>query len=324
MVAQTEQKKDDLVKREIIWLKILFWIYLHCCAIYGLLLVFTQAKLMTTLYCFLLVMMSTLGNTIGAHRLWAHKTYTASWPLRLLLVTFQTLSLTGPVYDWVLDHRLHHKYHGTDNDKYNFKRGFLWAHMGNRYHTRNPAADNLHTQVDMRDVEEDPIVMWQYRLYWAFAIILGVILPLNTPMEYWDESGVSTLFVVGFLRITLSLHMVWLINSANILWGLDPLDKRSADTNLVFIVNKSLWPQYHYLLPFDYRSGEYGTYNEGCSTAFIRVFAALGWATELRTIDTNTIRECLPECVKFKKPLVKVLEEKAYKYNFEDLMKPFK
>lgn len=100
--------------------------------------------------------------------------------------------------------------------------------------------------------------------------------------------------------------------------------RRSADTNLVFIVNKSLWPQYHYLLPFDYRSGEYGTYNEGCSTAFLRILAALGCATDLRTIDTNTIRESLPECVKLQKPLVKVLEEKAYKYNFEDLMKPFK
>lgn len=303
---------------------VLFWIYLHCCAIYGVLLVFTQAQYKTSLFCLLLVMMSTLGNTIGAHRLWAHRAYTGAWPLRLLLVTFQTLSLSGSVYDWVLDHRLHHKYHGKDLDKYNYKRGFLFAHLGNRYYSSNPASENLHTQVDMRDVEEDAIVMWQSRLYWVFAILLGILLPINAPMEYWAESGFNAVFIVGFLRITLSLHMVWLINSANILWGLDPLDKRSADTNLVFIVNKSLWPQYHYLLPFDYRSGEYGTYNEGCSTAFIRVLAALGWAQDLRTIDTNTIREALPECAKFQKPLVKVLEEKAYRYNFEDLMKPFK
>lgn len=69
----------------------------------------------------------------------------------------------GSVYDWVLDHRLHHKYHGKDLDKYNFKRGFLFSHMGNRYYSANPASDNLHTQIDMRDLEEDPIVMWQNR-----------------------------------------------------------------------------------------------------------------------------------------------------------------
>lgn len=42
----------------------------------------------------LLVLMNSLGNTIGAHRLWAHRSYTASWPLRLVLATLQTMSLT--------------------------------------------------------------------------------------------------------------------------------------------------------------------------------------------------------------------------------------
>lgn len=48
---QTEEKKNDFVRREIIWPKVLFWIYLHCCAAYGFLLVFTQAKLMTSMFC---------------------------------------------------------------------------------------------------------------------------------------------------------------------------------------------------------------------------------------------------------------------------------
>lgn len=29
---------------------------------------------------------------------------------------------------------------------------------------------------------------------------------------------------------------------------------------MIFLVTKSYWPQYHYLLPFDYQTGEFGNY----------------------------------------------------------------
>jgi fatty-acid desaturase len=35
--------------------------------------------------------LSVLGATAGAHRLWAHRTYTANIPLRVLLMICQTL-----------------------------------------------------------------------------------------------------------------------------------------------------------------------------------------------------------------------------------------
>lgn len=62
---------------------------------------------------------------------------------------------------------------------------------------------------------------------------------------------------------------------------------------MVFIVNKSLWPQYHYTLPWDYQCGEYGNYNHGCITAHIRVWAALRLVTDLRTIDTEGMRKAM-------------------------------
>lgn len=41
---------------------------------------------------YILYVMSGLGITAGAHRLWAHKSYKAKWPLRLILVIFNTLA----------------------------------------------------------------------------------------------------------------------------------------------------------------------------------------------------------------------------------------
>ena len=45
-------------------------------------------------------------NTKGAHRLWSHRSYTAKWPFRLLLVIFSGFANQGSIYHWVRDHRV--------------------------------------------------------------------------------------------------------------------------------------------------------------------------------------------------------------------------
>ncbi|CAH0391037.1 unnamed protein product [Bemisia tabaci] len=277
-------------------------------AIYGVFLIFTHAYWKTTFLSFFLTSLGLFSVTAGCHRLWAHRTYEAVWPLRLALVIFQTLVCQGPVYDWVLDHRLHHKHHGTEEDPYNHKKGFFYGYLGNRLVTQNPKIDDLKAKIDMSDIEDDQIVMWQKRLYWIMMPLFSILLPINAPVEYWGESILVSVFVVGFLRVTLCLHGAWMVNTAFLVWGLDPLNKRSADTNLVFLVNKSLWPQYHYLLPWDYQSGEYGTYGDGCTTAFIRIFTVLGLADRLKTIDSRGVRSALGQTAKTGKPLLECLQ----------------
>lgn len=76
---------------------------------------------------------------------------------------------------------------------------------------------------------------------------------------------------------------------------------------MVFFVKKSVWPQYHYLLPWDYKTGEYGNYDNDSSTAMIRVFAALRLITHLRTISTEQVRSCLAQSVEHGKPVLDLL-----------------
>lgn len=63
------------------------------------------------------------------------------------------------------------------------------------------------------------------------------------------------------------------------------------------------------MLPWDYKSGEYGTYGSGCSTAFIRVWAALGLAYNLRTITTEGVKNALAEAANSGRPVVDCLNE---------------
>lgn len=75
------------------------------------------------------------------------------------------------------------------------------------------------------------------------------------------------------------------------------------------IFSNSYWPQYHYLLPFDYQSGEFGNYGKGTSTALVRVFAAIGWATDLKTVTTDAIKKGLAKAVDTGKPVVDCLTQ---------------
>ena len=53
---------------------------------------------------------SGLGITGGVHRLWAHRSYKASFPLRVALMLFNSIANQGSIYHWARDHRVHHKH----------------------------------------------------------------------------------------------------------------------------------------------------------------------------------------------------------------------
>lgn len=75
------------------------------------------------------------------------------------------------------------------------------------------------------------------RFYWILYLVLFVLLPINAPLEYWDDSVQAAIFVAFSLRYIIVINIAWLINSAHFIWGLDKNHKQS-DSNMVFIVTK--------------------------------------------------------------------------------------
>lgn len=104
-----------------------------------------------------------LGVTAGAHRLWAHRAYKATWQLRLILIMLQTICFQNHVYEWVRDHRVHHKYTDTDADPHNSQRGFFFSHVGWLLVRKHKDVKLKGRNVDMSDLRKDPIVMFQKR-----------------------------------------------------------------------------------------------------------------------------------------------------------------
>lgn len=93
-----------------------------------------------------------LGITGGSHRLWAHKSYSASLPLRVFLMLLNSGANQGSIYHWSRDHRLHHKFSDTDLDPHTIKKGFFYAHVGWLLVKKNPKLIEEGKKIDMSDL----------------------------------------------------------------------------------------------------------------------------------------------------------------------------
>lgn len=65
------------------------------------------------------------------------------------------------IWEWTRDHRQHHKYSDTDADPHNANRGFFFSHAGWLMMRKHPAVIAKGKNIDMSDVEADPLVRFQ-------------------------------------------------------------------------------------------------------------------------------------------------------------------
>ena len=71
--------------------------------------------------------------------------------------------LQNHIYEWVRDHRVHHKFTDTDADPHNAARGFFFSHMGWLMIRKHPDVRRRGAGVDLSDLEQDGAVMFQKR-----------------------------------------------------------------------------------------------------------------------------------------------------------------
>ncbi|KAJ8675169.1 hypothetical protein QAD02_010955 [Eretmocerus hayati] len=286
-------KSEQKYKWKIVWRNVIAFVYLHIGALYGLYLFFNGAKGLTIIWNILLACAAAVGITAGAHRLWCHRAYKAKWPLRMILMIFQTIAFQNHLYEWVRDHRVHHKFTDTDADPHNAKRGFFFSHMGWLLVRKHPDVIAKGASVDMSDLDEDPIVVWQKRLYIILMPIFSFLLPAWVPCYFWGENGMYSWYATLF-RYTASLNLTWLVNSAAHIYGTRPYDDTISATDNFRVALGAFgegWHNYHHIFPWDYKAAELGDYKANFTTAFIDFFAKIGWAYDLKTVPTELIEK---------------------------------
>jgi stearoyl-CoA desaturase (delta-9 desaturase) len=195
-----------------------------------------------------------MSVTAGYHRLWAHRTYEARTPLKILYLIFGSMALQNSALVWCSGHRIHHL-HVDDNDRdpYSAGRGFWFSHIGwmlRYYPSGNPDFSNA------RDLERDPLLAFQNRHYLLIALAINFGLTIGAGLFVGDVWG--TFILAGLLRVVISHHFTFLINSLAHMWGSRPYtDENSARDNpvLAFLTHGEGYHNFHHIFAHDYRNG---------------------------------------------------------------------
>ncbi|XP_060646036.1 acyl-CoA Delta-9 desaturase-like [Drosophila nasuta] len=288
----TQLKKADKRKLKWVWRNIILFGYLHLAALYGGYLFLFKAKWATVAFSIVLYTMGMIGITGGAHRLWAHRSYKAKWPLRLILITFNTIAFQDAAFHWARDHRVHHKYSETDADPHNATRGFFFSHVGWLLCKKHPDVVAKGKGLDLSDLRADRILMFQLKYYMILMPLACFILPTLAPMYLWNETLMNSWFVATMFRWCFQLNMTWLVNSAAHKFGGRPYDKHINPSQSPYVSAFTFgegWHNYHHVFPWDYKTAEWGRYTLNMTTAFIDFFAKIGWAYDLKSVAPETI-----------------------------------
>jgi stearoyl-CoA desaturase (delta-9 desaturase) len=193
-----------------------------------------------------------LAVTGGYHRLFAHPTYRAVAPVRLFYLLFGAGAVQNSALKWSSDHRIHHSKTDRDEDPYNIRRGFWWAHMGWIFHQDSEPGVTR----GVKDLAADKYVAFQDRYYIAAATIFGFLLPGALGLLWGDPIG--ALLVAGFLRLVIQWHATGAVNSYSHRFGSQPYSRANSarDSSLAALLTLGEgYHNFHHRFQADYRNG---------------------------------------------------------------------
>jgi stearoyl-CoA desaturase (delta-9 desaturase) len=195
-----------------------------------------------------------MSITAGYHRLWSHKAYKAHPLLRVIFALGGACALQNDILTWASGHRRHHQFvDNNDHDPYSASRGFWFSHIG--WILRNYKS-GVEDYSNVKDLMKDPIVVWQKKHYLTLLLVMNIGLPAFLGLVHGDI--IAGLLLGGLLRLVLSQHVTYLINSIAHMWGQQPYsENNSARDNpiLAFFTYGEGYHNYHHTFQWDYRNG---------------------------------------------------------------------
>jgi len=236
-----------------------------------------------------------LGIGMGYHRLLTHRSFqTPKW-IEYVLATCGTLALEGGPISWVTIHRMHHQLSDKPGDPHTPRDGKWWAHI-----IWMLVGDATHNQTDAcaryaPDLCKDRFLVWLSKYNYVPILVLSALL--------LAFGGVAFLLWGVFLRVTVGLHVTWMVNSLTHFQGRRRFATRDDSRNNWVVALLSFgegWHNNHHAHPTSARHG-FAWYEVDMSWMSIRLLQILGLAKSVRDSRNDRAaqngRECaLPHC----------------------------
>jgi stearoyl-CoA desaturase (Delta-9 desaturase) len=236
-------------------------------------------------------LLSGFGVTVGFHRMLTHRAFATHPATRYVFAVLGSLSVQGPVIDWVADHRKHHAHTDQEGDPHSphvghgagvigALRGLWHAHAGWLWRTHGQARAHKYA----RELVEDPGMR---RINRRFPLIVLASLALPALMGFaltgTAHGALTGLVWGGFARIFLQHHITWSVNSVCHFFGRRRFAVDDHSTNVFWLALPSLgesWHHNHHAFP---RSAAHGLrwYELDPSAALIALMRRLGLAWDV-------------------------------------------
>jgi stearoyl-CoA desaturase (delta-9 desaturase) len=242
----------------------------------------------------LMYLLSGFGVTVGFHRMLTHRAFQTHDFTRHLFAFLGSLSVQGPVIDWVADHRKHHAHTDVEGDPHSPHVGHghgvagalagLWhAHVGWLWRTHGEARASKYA----KELLEDRTMRKLNRRF-PMIVLVSLALPalLGGLLTMSWKGALTGLIWGGFVRIFLQHHVTWSVNSVCHFFGRRRFDVEDQSTNVFWLALPSFgesWHHNHHAFP---RSAAHGLrwWEVDISAMLIRAMRRTGLAWDVVTI----------------------------------------
>ncbi|MBN9101837.1 MAG: acyl-CoA desaturase [Pseudonocardia sp.] len=243
--------------------------------------------------------LAVLGITVGFHRHFTHASFKARPWLRVTMAIAGSLAVQGNVLNWVADHRRHHAFSDREGDPHSpwlhgtspaaVAKGFLHAHM-----TWFFDRDETNHRRFIPDLLADRAVMRVSRLFGLWVAVSLLLPAVLGGLITWSWAGIVTgFFWGGLVRLAISNHVTWSINSICHMVGRRPFRSRDRSRNFWPLAVLSMGESWHNLHHADPTCARHGVLpgQIDISARLIWIFERFGWAYDVRWPTTRRLEK---------------------------------
>ena len=231
-----------------------------------------------------------LGVSVGLHRHFAHRAFSATQPTRVVMGIAGSMAAQGPVSYWVGIHRRHHTFsdrtgdphspHRAANGGRNSLSAFVHGHVGWAISHDVPMPSRYSAELI-----RDPAIAWVDRHYWSI-VAAGILVPglIGIAMHGGIDGFVLGAYWGGIARIALGHNVIWSINSFCHIIGRRPYETDDSSRNVSLLSAISFgesWHNNHHEAPARAKFA-HRWWQLDIGWMLIRTLQALGLATNVK------------------------------------------
>jgi len=206
------------------------------------------------------------GVTVGFHRLFTHRSFKTTRPVRALFAVLGSAAVEGPVIEWVSTHRQHHRFSDRPGDPHSphvdhgvgwggAMRGLFHAHLGWTFHGVDRASPDRYA----KDLLADPMMRVLDRTFLLWVIV-GLAFPFGLGVALTGSivGGLTGLLWGGAVRIFFVHHVTFSVNSLCHFFGRRRFPTGDESRNLAWLALPSFgeaWHNNHHAFPTSARHG---------------------------------------------------------------------